>query len=222
MIVTIKQTASNIKQTFDIQHENQYMQGQNGSINRLQKITLSGTNTTIAGTYKLTKWTNHIPLRHLFGYASVCRLFELSVNNEIIGSILYSKHGFLKYRYQISLNYGHIFYCYHYAKGSFDFISIYDNDKQIALLETFLNVSDYLYTHKLYILPEYDNFYDLLTFFVLYYANYAFNNRLHMSKGVTRQGVLWCITRYKDKYSPRWRDEHFPEEDFFGKTKLFQ
>ena len=47
MIIKISQTASNIKQSYDIEGENFYYSGDAGSISRLQSITLSNKEKTI-------------------------------------------------------------------------------------------------------------------------------------------------------------------------------
>ena len=67
MVIKISQTASNIKQSYDIESENFYYRGDLGSISRLQSITMSNKDTTIKGIYNISKWVNYIPLRYLFG-----------------------------------------------------------------------------------------------------------------------------------------------------------
>lgn len=220
MIVKISQTASNIKQSYDIDGENFYFQGDVGSLSRLQSITLSNKETTIKGIYNISKWVNYIPLRHLFGEANLTRVFHLYENDNIYGVIVFSKHGFLKSFYVIALDSGEIFHCYTLSRGSFDYVSFYQGDTQIALIETYLNVNDYKYTHKLYILDEYNDFADTLSFFVLYYASYKFAKRFHMSKSSVNEKT-WSYSKYNSKYDPKWRETHFPNENFFGKTNLY-
>lgn len=221
MIIKILQTASNIKQSFDVESENFYFQGEAGNISRLQTITLSNKNTTIKGVYTLSKWVNYIPLRYLFGKANLTRIFHLYKNDNIYGCFAFSKHGFMKNFYVISLDSGEIFHCYCRSKDSFHYISIYQGDKQIALVETYLSVNDYKYTHKLYLLDAYRQFADTLSLFVLYYASYNFAKRFHMSK-VSVNEKSWSYSQYNDKYNPKWREMNFPDENFFGKTDLFK
>lgn len=219
MIITISQIASNIKQLYDINGENFYYSGKTGSINRLQSITLHNKENTIKGIYNISNWVNYIPFRHLFGKANLTRVFDLYKNGTIYGSIIFSKHGFFKSFYMIKLCSGEMFHCYYRSIGSFDYVSIYQCDTQIALIETYLTVNDYKYTHKLYLLNEYNQFADILSFFVLYYANYRFANRMHMSIGSYSE-KSWSISKYNDKYNPKWRETHFPNENFFGKISL--
>ena len=202
MIIKISQTASNIKQSYDIESENFYYSGDAGSISRLQSITLSNKENTIKGIYNISKWVNYIPLRYLFGEANLTRVFHLYKNDNIYGSIVFSKHGFLKSFYVIALDSGEIFHCYCLSRGSFDYVSVYQGDTQIALIETYLSVNDYKYIHKLYLLDEYNRFADTLSFFVLYYASYNFSQRFHMSSGST-SAKLWSFSKYNNKYNPK-------------------
>jgi len=220
MIITISQTASNIKQSYTIEGDNFYFKGDNGKFNSFQKIILSNKNDTIMGVFNLSKWINYIPFRYLFGGTNLSRLFLLYKNDSLYGSIVFSKHGFYKSFYVIALDDGQILHCYNLSKGSFDYVSIYNGGKQIALIETYLNVNDYKYTHKLYILDEHDNLSDTLSFFTLYYANYHFAKRFHMSKGSVYQ-KSWSYSKYNNKYNETWRETHFPNENFFGKINLF-
>lgn len=221
MIVKISQTASNIKQTFDIKSDDFYYYGKLGSINRFQEITLSNKDITVKGVYNLSKWVNYIPFRWLLGKANLTRAFLLYKNENIYGSIAFSKHGFMKSFYIIALDSGENFYCYSRSIGSFNYVSIYEGDKQIALIETYLNTTDHKYVHKLYVLDEYNRFAETLSFFVLYYANFRFTERFHMSKGSFYE-KSWSLSRYNNKYDPNWRETNFPDENFFGKTGLFK
>ena len=120
----------------------------------------------------------------------------------------------------MALDSGEIFHCYSLSRGSFKYVSIYHGDTQIALVETYLSVNDYKYTHKLYLLDDYNQFADTLSFFVVYYAGYNFAQRMHMTKGSTTYSTVWFFSKYADKYNPNWRETHFPKENFFGKTSL--
>ena len=220
MIITISQTASNIKQSYTVEGDQFYFQGENGKFNRHQKITLSNEKDTITGTFTPTKWYNHIPYRYLFGGTNLTRLFLLYKNASLYGSIVFSEHGFLKSFYVIALNDGEIIHCYTLSKGSFHYVSVYMGDQQIALIETYLTVTNYKYTHKLYLLDEYRNLAEALSFFTLYYANYHFAKRFHMSAGTVYEKA-WSFSKYQKKYQADWRETHFPNENFFGKINLF-
>lgn len=222
MIVKISQTASNIKQTFDIECDNFYFYGKLGSYSRFQNIILSNKDSTIKGIFNFSKWVNYIPFRWLFGEGNLAKVFQLYKNENMYGSITFSKHGFMKAFYVIALDSGEIFQCYCRSIDSFDYVSIYHNDIQIALIETYLNTNDFKYIHKLYILENYNQYADTLSFFVLYYANFNFAQRFHMTIGCSYYEKSWSYSRYNNKYDPRWRETNFPDENYFGKTNLFK
>jgi len=221
VIIKITQTESNTKQTYEIESENFYFQAKLGSYNQREDITLFNDETTINGVYSPSSWTNYLPFKWLWGGVKITRKFHLYKNDSLYGSIFYSENGFFKSFYVISLDSGDIFHCYCLSKGDFNYVSIYEGEKQIALIETYLRTKDYKYTHKLYILDDYNEFSEALTFFALYYANYNFSERFHMSKGSYYEKA-WSYSKYNDKYDSKWRETHFPDENFFGKTTLFK
>ena len=220
MIVKITQTASNIKQLFYIDSDDFNFHGELGSWDKYQSISLSNEESVIKGVHRFSNWVNYIPLRYLFGYTNITRVFDLYRNENKYGNIVFSEHGFHKSYYLIQLDNGPVFHCYSRSKGSFNYVSIYEKDKQIALIETLLNVEDFKYTHKLYILNDYKQFADTLSFFVLYYANFKFSQRFHMSSG-SQNVKAWSFSRYNYKYDPEWREKNFPNENYFGKTSIF-
>lgn len=221
MIIKIAQTASNIKQSYYINGDNFNFHGNLGSIDKYQDISISNNETSIKGVHHFSRWVNYIPLRYFFGKENLTRVFDLYLNENKYGSIAFSKHGYYKSFYIITLDSGHIFHCYSRSIGSFNYVSIYEDNKQIALIETLLNVDDYMYTHKLYVLDDYKPFAYTLSFFVLYYANFHFSYRFHMSIGNTQYVKSWSISKYNEKYNPDWRETNFPGENYFGKTSIF-
>lgn len=217
MVVKITQTTSGVKQLFDIECGEFCFEGKAGHINRFQNITLSGKNTEIKGVHEISPWFNYIPFRWLFGVENVTRVFRLHKNDKNFGRIALSKHGFLKSFFVISSENNEELHCYCRSKGSFNYISVYKGSVQIALIETYLNTSDFKYFHKLYILDEYAEYAEILSFFVMYYACFNF-----IGKGMTNYEKSYSISKYNDKYDPKWRENNFPDENFFGKINLLE
>ena len=215
MIIKITQTASNIKQRYDVAADNLYYLGQLGSLNRRQPITLSRENTVTKAIYSRSKWVNYIPLRYLFGFPNLTRGFALYQNDLQYGKFIFSKQNYLGGVYVIALDSGEVLHCYSRSVGDFNCVSIYQGDKQIALVETYLTVRDRKYTHKLYLLDAHEKLAETLSLFVLYYANYTFVKRMHMSKGIYKEKA-WSYSKYNDKYDSTWRETYFPNENFFG------
>lgn len=219
MIVTVTQTASNVKQAYHVQCEGFSFQGRTGRFHSQQPIFLSGKNGEIKGVHRRSTWYNYIPLRYMAGGANLTRRFDFFHDDQPYGSVSFSKHGMLRSFYVITMKDGTIFTCYSCAKGEFDYVAVYGENGQVALIETYLSTNDYKYTHKLYLLQEYDRYVDALSFFVLYYANYHFSKRFHMSKGSTYTRA-WSVSYYNDKHDPQWRKQHFPHENFWGRIHL--
>lgn len=109
--------------------------------------------------------------------------------------------------------------CYIIAKSSFQYCCIYDTaaEKQIVLIETYLTAVDLKYTHKVYILGEYKEIANVLSFFTVYYSNNEFSGRFHMSDGTVHE-KSWNFSKYINKYDPSRRENNFPDENYFGKT----
>ena len=216
MIVKVTQTTSNVKQTFDVECGEAYSSGETGRFSRFQTVTLKNGESTLEGKFYPTKWMNYIPLRPVFGIENITKAYRIIRNGEPCGNMAFSKRGLFKNCYVITLDDGDVLYCYRRLKGSFGYVSIFRGDEQIALIETYMNVNDFKYTHKLYLLDEYSRYSDILSLFVLYYANLSFTKRFHMSRG-SRYRKAWTVSRYNGKYDPKWLEDHFPNENYFGK-----
>ena len=221
MIVKIVQTASNIKQLYYIQGENFSYQGDVGNLSKLQNITISNDKNNVKADYFMSPIDNYIPFRFLFGGGSKTRVFCLYKNDNLYGTMLFLKKGFFDECYVIALDNGMKLNCYFRSIDSFNYVSVYYNNQQIALVETYLNVTDNKYTHKLYILDEYNELAETLSLFVLYYASYTFTRRFHMSKSSVYVKA-WSYSVYNDKYDPHWREDNFPDENFFGQLNRFK
>lgn len=223
MIVKIRQTASNVKQSYLIEGDGLYYTGKAGSVLKTQPITLMNKTETLKGIYHFYGIKNYIPLSYLFGAGNLTRGFDISRNGENIGVINFLRNGYLKNFYQLTLNDDTRLRCYIVAKESFQYACIYNyncnEENQIALIETYLNVNDYKYVHKVYLLDDYKWLASIISFFTVYYSSYNFSKRFHMSSGSFYE-KSWTLSKYNDKYDPLWRETNFPSENFFGKINL--
>ncbi|MBQ4601818.1 MAG: hypothetical protein IJB24_03055 [Clostridia bacterium] len=221
MIIKATQTASNIKQEYDIYVDDRYFKGRSGGISRFQNIHLNGRDTVISGSYMIPRFDTNIPVNSLLGSSAVTRRFRIIRNGKEYAEVMYTTQGIAKNCYIIKTAIGETLVCYNCFKGSFDYISLYCGHQQIALIETYLNVSDYMYTHKAYLLDEYKEYGDLTAFFILYYSSYRFARRFHMSAGSSQYSYGRSFSVYNDMYDPKWRETNFPDENFFGKLNRF-
>ena len=224
VIISIKQTASNISQKFDIFWGKEYKyQGSLGAAAVLQNFEMSDAQNGVSfvGRYESPKWFDLIPFKYLFGRPSMFKNSVVEKNGAPLGGFSFSKVGLYKKRYVITdAVLGREYFAYTYAHGSFEYISIYFGDAQIALVENYLNTINLCNNYKLYILDEYDDCADLFALFVLYFDNWNYTHRINMQRGSYHTYVVAQFTRYKKMYDPEWREKYFPDEDFFGKTSL--
>ena len=221
MIIKIAQTQSDIKQSFYVDSDGFCFNGTAGSFSRLEPIVLSNKQTELKGIHSFSKWYNYIPVRCLFGMTNRKRIFHLYKDGETYGKFTFVQDGFLKCAYEIELNSGDVFRCYYRNVGSFNYVMIYRNNTQIALIETYLNVENFKHNQKIYILDECNRFADTFSLFSLYYANYHIVKRIHLSKGFYTVKT-YSFSKYNNMYDNKWREEHFPNENFFGKIHLFE
>lgn len=221
MIFSIRQTASGTAQTFDIFSGGRLIyEGALGRFSRFEPVVLSReTQALLTARPVFSHWTGYIPLSHLAGRSRVVKVYTVSDARGETARFSCVRDGFLKAAYEISLKDGAALRGYAVADGAFDHVSIYRDATQIALMEIFLTVADYQYGVKLYLLDGWGELGELLSLFVLYYMNLKYTHRFHLSHGAVH-GRSWSLSRYRNFYDPIWRERHFPEENFFGKTSL--
>ncbi|MBQ7336763.1 MAG: hypothetical protein IJW92_09865 [Clostridia bacterium] len=225
MIITVSQSA---QLNYYIKGGACEYRGTVGKVSPFQEIVMHNGETEFVGTYQFSKWVNYIPFRYCFGTPNLTKGFRLQKNGKNFGTVVFSQHGFMKSFYVIALDSGGILHCYQVAKGTSEYVCVYLEDQQIALIETNLTVTDYIYTHTLYLLDEHSGFSDVLSWFALYYANFHFAKRavtqegaslnLSINKGTVRE-ECWTFSKYNCKYDPQWQEKYFPKESIFDKLK---
>lgn len=214
MIIRIHQTHTGLKSKYDIESDGFLFQGERGGLHDAQDITMQGRDTTLTGRFCLPAPQDVIPLIGVFGVEQQTRKFEVTRNGSVIGSVWKSLHGWGKSCYVIEFADGTALRCYSRCKGSFDYVSVYDGETQIALLENYLRSMEGRHDHKLYLLDACKAYAEILAWFAMYYAQ-------HEVQGHGDMTFTYSWSYYNKKYDPSWRETHFPEENFFGKTKPF-
>lgn len=214
MIIRIRQTENGLRLRYDIEGEGFLFQGERGGLAPVQSIAITGQGVTISGTYRLPSPGSLLPLAGVFGGERRMQMYEIGRNGGVIGTAAKSLHGWGKSCYVISLNDGTELRCYSKRKGQFDYVAIYEGDVQIALLENFLRAMDGRHDHKLYLLEEHRSHAEVLSWFALYYAQHEVEKNNDAVFAIS-------FSPYDKMVDPAWREKHFPEENFFGKTKPF-
>ena len=216
MIIKITQTASNIKQRFDVELEGEYCQGEAGSFSELQDVTLTGKNGVLKAVFAPLELKKCFPNGKPPFKAVFTNPYIVYKDEKTLGSMVRAVRGIYKESYLLTTENSDFIHCYCRAKGAFNFVSIYAGDKQIALMETYLATRDCKYCHKLYLLDEYAHLSELLSLFAVCYSSTEFSKRFHMSMGTAAEKE-WSFSRYNSKYDHKWREIHFPKENYFGR-----
>lgn len=226
MIITITQTHSLHGPEYTTEWESKTYHATVGGLLKRQTVTLSRGDTELCGRWSPTHWTNHIPLRHLFGVPRLSRSCHVTRNGQDEAIFLHSLHGFGKAFYVIALWNNTVLHGYDVSRGEFNNLCLYDGEYQIGLIETYLTAINGCYSHKIYLLDgrdggtEYAEKAEVLALFAIYYANHRFVERGSMYFG-TKHQKEWTMSKYNNRYDPAWRETHFPDENFFGKLHLF-
>ena len=216
MILEVRQTASSLKQAFDIYYNGgKIYQGASGSVSRFENIELSQKGKRFFhGKYQAPNWKTHIPLLPLFHYNKKTRIFQLYSNDENVGVLYHSHHGFMKRCHVIELLNGDKIYAYTYSKGKVEYVSFYLNEKQIAQMEVFIGrVVSNMYTYTIYLLDGFAKYHQVFCLFALHYASYHHAERLEINQGKTTSTSAYTISPYNDKFDPNWKALHFQQEE---------
>lgn len=210
MIIKVSQNGSIMRHTYSVEANNFSYSASVGAFSPFQNIFFGDIGNNFKGIFDVSDWINYIPFVWLFGKDGSTRKFNLYKNGSEYGSIALLKQGLFKKYYTITSRNAEVLDCYYLSKGSYNYVSIYYNNLQIAMIETHLTVKDNKYIHTIYLLDEYSNFADLVSFFAVYYSNFHFTRRYEMMKG-TRYQKSWTYSKYNDKYNPAWLETYFPE-----------
>lgn len=205
MIVRIRQTSVGMKLRYDIESDGFFFQGERGGLHEAQRITMTGGGVTLTGSFRVPSFRN----------ARRTRVFELERNGGTIGRVARLTEGWGKICYVIELLSGAELRCYSRCKGGFDYVAVYEGGKQIALLENYLRSVEGRHDHKLYLLDEYREHAEVLSWFAMYYAQHEVQDTGDVTFSIS-------FSRYNRMVDPAWRETHFPEENFFGKINRFQ
>lgn len=201
MIVRIRQTSVSMKPKYDIESDGFLFQGERGGLHDAQRITMTGGGVTLTGSFRVPS------LRRT-------RVFELERNGATIGQVARLTEGWAKTCYVIKLLNGAELRCYSRCKGGFDYVAVYEDGKQIALLENYLRSVEGRHEHKLYLLDEHREHAEVLAWFAMYYAQHEVQDTGDVTFSIS-------FSRYNRMVDPAWRETHFPEENFFGKVNRF-
>lgn len=238
MIMTIRRRITSEKRQFDILEGREFKySGAIGKLHALQDIILSDDlhGEQIVG--KLTK--NPADLLSSATLAETRRReCTVTENDAVIGHFdeyISNDRNF----YEIDAD-GKLFTVHRHTNSKFLYLEIVHNDELVAVIQSLQGTSGAENIYKLYILTEFDNLSRIFALFTLYFDNFensptalrgsgAWNisaspsRGLHIGYGRKREiTVSFSELFRKSPADPceQWLAEHFPEEDFYGRTSL--
>lgn len=209
MILEVIQTKSAIKQEYDILIDNQLrFKAEASPVTKYFECCLKDLDGSVIFNtdYDIKiHITNIIPFKWIFGSPKLANPCNIYGNNEK-GIFLLSTTGLFKSMYVITLN-NSTYNCYTVSKGDYNYVAVYDGDKQIALIEKVLTVTNNLDTYKIFLLDHYKERAKLLSLFTVYYDNWNYSSRGSMFYG-TEYSKEWTYSRNNDKYDPDWKSKN--------------
>lgn len=212
MILEVKQTKSNFKNEYEIStYGCLFCSARTSWISSAFSCCLhrSDENAFLQGRLDIaTNLKNSIPLTWLFGSTKYSKVMSI-INDcqEKIGHFCYETSGLFKSRYQISLE-GKTFEAYSLSRGRFHYVSLYQGQSQIGLIEKSLVVYNNLDTYTIYLLDDFSDLSNIFALFVIYYDNWNYARRGQIAIERTQMSWEYTISQYRDRFNPNFLKEN--------------
>lgn len=152
-----------------------------------------------------------IPFKYLLTKEQRFGQFEIVSKNASEGSFYIMQNGMFDSKFCIE-HIGKVYLGYSIDKGRNNYVSIYDDDKQIAQITKPLAVVDNLDVYFLHIKEEYAPIIPILSFFTVYYDYRKYNNSGELTKHSVKISTSYTYGKNNDKYNPNWIAETFGQQ----------
>lgn len=159
--------------------------------------------TQFTASYEVSSIRSHIPFGYLLGGPVEKDIYNCQKNGKQLCRFSKRLISPGKQYYVISLGKTTAFRAYFIGLGS-SFICIYDNDRQIAVVECSEHTSDNCDNYLIYLLDEYSELADIISLFTVYFDNLNNTSRGSGHIGEKTSYTYTPFTAYKDKYDPDW------------------
>lgn len=234
MIIKVKQTKSIGKNEFEIRvnDEVKYLAGAPWlkiemplRLERARKCVLTDADERVLFTthYNLPLNIKEtiIPMKWVITGEQKSKIYEVfDGNGEQCGVFYKLTKGLLDSEYVIE--YGdYILKTYDISAGKTRNVVIYKDDVQVAELVKPVNVADNLDTYYIYLLDEYAELEQILSFFAVFFDRKHYNNSGEAVKG-EYVGVRYSYSKNNKFYSKKWIPEHFGGEAAFAELNAEQ
>lgn len=221
MLVTIQQTKSNFENLFEVSSNGQTLFHAKApwmkvslpfNAENMRELTFtdaSGENLYTTH-YKLidNMMEEAIPFKYLITKEQRFGQFEIAGKNGIEGTFYIRQNGIFDSKFCIEHK-GTVYLGYSLDKGKNNYVSIYENDRQIAQITKPLTVMDNLDVYYLHIKDAYASMIPVLSFFTVYYDYRKYNNSGKLTKNSVEISVSYSYGKNNDKYNPNWIAQEF-------------
>lgn len=152
-----------------------------------------------------------IPFKYLITKEQRFGQYEIVGKNGSEGTFYTIQNGMFDSKFCIQ-HMGKVFLGYSLDKGRNNYVSIYDDEKQIAQITKPLTVMDNLDVYFLHIIDEYRSIIPILSFFTVYYDYRKYNNSGEITKKSVEISVSYSYGLNNNKYNPDWIAQEFGQQ----------
>lgn len=149
-----------------------------------------------------------IPFKYLITKEQRFGQFEIVGRDGNEGSFYIMQNGVCDNKFCIEHK-GRVCLGYSIDKGKNNYVSIYENDTQIAQITKPLTVIDNLDVYYLHIKDGYASMVPVLCFFTVYYDYRKYNNSGRLTRNSVEISISYTYGRNNDKYNPNWIAQEF-------------
>lgn len=226
MIIKINQTSSNLKNKFNITINNEikYLAGTpwlkldlplNAENKRRSIMTDLNNNICYSTGYSITenKLNTAIPFKWLFTKGMKSSIYNIyDSNNNLCGKFYDYQTGFFATNYVIEFS-NYKLNCYSISIGKTNNVSIYNGNTQIAEIVKPLQSFDNLDSYYIFLLDNYSNLTDIISFFTIYYDNIKYSNSGEVVKGTSDVKVEYTYSKNNKYYDENWIKNNFNQDE---------
>ena len=224
MLVTIQQTKSNTENLFEVTSNGQLLFQAKApwmkislpfNAEDLRELTFSNPAGEIVYTTRYRFIDNLveelIPFKYLLTKGQRFGQVEIIGRNGSEGSFYVMQNGLFDSKFCIECM-GNAYLGYSLDRGRNNYVSIYDDEKQIAQITKPLTVTDNLDVYFLHIKDEYASIIPVLSFFTVYYDYRKYNHSGELTKNTVQISNSYTYGKNNDKYNPNWIAKEFGQQ----------
>ncbi len=216
MIAKIKQVKANVENNFEI-YENDILKYKANTpwmslklpfqTENVRKLSLQNQHDESVLTTRYDVFDNllneAIPMKYLVGLSTTFDKFEILKDNQNIGSFYILRAGVWDKAFFVEIN-GKVFKGYSIAAGYKEVVVFFEDEKQIAQITKPLSTINNLDEYLLHILDGYNELFEILAFFTIYYDYKKYNNSGEIVSKSAEISFRYTFGKNSKKYDENW------------------